>query len=287
MNPSSDSFPPPVNRLFQLGDPREQTAERDYLALGLGAEHVPDLIRIAQDDSLSEADSDSPEVWAPMHAWRALGQLRAEPAIEPLLGLLHRFEEDDDDWLDELPHVFGEIGLAALAPLEAYAASGQNNMSARSLAASGLARIAEHYPETRDGAVAALTRLLENYLEPDRDPALNGFLISDLIDLKAVEAAPLIEQAFSASAVEETVAGDWDEVQVELGLKEAPAAVSQKDQAAILEAMRLLNKLDVLEPQPAVRPIAANKQAKAKPTQVEIVPPPSSGPKRKHHRRKK
>jgi hypothetical protein len=38
-------------------------------------------------------------------------------------------------------------------------------------------------------------------------------------DLQAVEAAPLIEQAFNAHKVDEAFMGDWDEVQVYLGLK--------------------------------------------------------------------
>jgi hypothetical protein len=47
---------------------------------------------------------------------------------------------------------------------------------------------------------------------------LNGCLISDLIDLKAVEAAPLMARAFEARRVDLSVAGDWEDVQVELGL---------------------------------------------------------------------
>lgn len=38
---------------------------------------------------------DSLEVWAPVHAWRALGQLRATEAIEPLITLFHDVE---DEW---------------------------------------------------------------------------------------------------------------------------------------------------------------------------------------------
>jgi len=65
--------------------------------LGLGPQHVPDLIRMALDDELYWADSDSLEVWAPIHAWRALGQLRAEAAVQPLTRLLARIDDFDDD----------------------------------------------------------------------------------------------------------------------------------------------------------------------------------------------
>jgi hypothetical protein len=49
---------------------------------------------------------------------------------------------------------------------------------------------------------------------------LNGAIISELLDLEAVEAAPQMKQAFAAGVVDESVAGDWEDVQIELGLKE-------------------------------------------------------------------
>jgi HEAT repeat protein len=176
MTTAPDSYQPPVNRLLELGDPREEKRKRDYLALGLGAEHVPDLIRMAQDDSLNTADSESLEVWAPLHAWRTLGQLRAEAAIEPLLGLLHRIDDNNDDSVGEdLPEVFGQIGPAAIGPLEQYAASSQNPTYARAAAAGGLRQIGKQHPGARDAAVAALTRLLDNYAEPGRLPDCRPF----------------------------------------------------------------------------------------------------------------
>ena len=46
---------------------------------------------------------------------------------------------------------------------------------------------------------------------------INAFLISRLIDLKAVETAPLMKQAFAADLVDTNVVGDWEDVQVKLG----------------------------------------------------------------------
>jgi hypothetical protein len=40
----------------------------DYLQLGLASEHVPELIRMAIDEDLHFADTNSLEVWAPVHA---------------------------------------------------------------------------------------------------------------------------------------------------------------------------------------------------------------------------
>ena len=46
------------------------------------------------------------------------------------------------------------------------------------------------------------------------------------MELEAVEAAPLMERAFVANLVDESLRGDWEEVQMDLGLKpfrETPA----------------------------------------------------------------
>ena len=44
----------------------------------------------------------------------------------------------------------------------------------------------------------------------------------DLLDMQAVETAPLIERAYASDHVDEMFCGHWDEVQYELGLKERP-----------------------------------------------------------------
>jgi hypothetical protein len=270
---TTSTYPSPVDRLLKIGDPREERGKRDYLALGLGPEHVPDLIRMTQEDGLHDADSESQEVWGPLHAWRALGQLRAEQAIEPLLSLLHRFDDEEDDWVgDDLPVVFGQIGPAAISPLEQYAASSQNPLHARGAAATGLQDIGLAHPEARDAVVAALTRLLENYAEPGRDPALNGFLVSSLVDLEATEAARLMERAFAAGAVEGDMGGDWEDVQIELGLKEERATERQRQSNPALETMQHLEQLSKQQSKPAAK---------------KLAPGQPSGSKRKHHRRKK
>ncbi len=108
-------YQPPVERLLTYGESDRITPNEwpDYRELGIGPEHVSELIQMATDEALNEADPESPEVWAPLHAWRALGQLHAVEAVEPLLELFDRLE--DDDWVhEELPAVFGLIGPRAL-----------------------------------------------------------------------------------------------------------------------------------------------------------------------------
>ena len=213
-------YKPPVRDLLTYGDCRKLREWPDYVALGLGPKHIPELVRMATDYELNHADSDTLGIWAPVHAWRALGQLRAEAAIEPLIGLLHCIDEDDDNWaMEELPRVFGMIGPAAVPPLAAFLADTSHGKFARITAAQCFTQIAQMHPDARDECVSVLTRQLERFTE--NDARLNAFLILPLTELKAVEAAPTIEKAFAADQVDLIVMGDWEDVQVELGLKEA------------------------------------------------------------------
>jgi len=68
-------------------------------------------------------DSESPEVWAPLHAWRTLGQLGSSQAVDPLLNQFNRLCEDD--WaLPELSTVMGMLGKPAIEPLLVEVAAG-------------------------------------------------------------------------------------------------------------------------------------------------------------------
>jgi hypothetical protein len=216
-------YPAPVDKLLTLGDRDAARAGwPDYVRLyGLTAEHVPDLIRMATDSALNLGDPESKEVWAPVHAWRALGQLRATAAVRPLLELLVSFEDEYDDAAqEELPPVFALIGPAAIPELAAYLADRSNGFSARGAFASGLVEIAKAHPEARAECVRILTEQLAQARADE--PDLNGWVVADLLDLKAVEAAPVIEKAFAAGAVDPTIAGDWLWVQWELGLSNKP-----------------------------------------------------------------
>lgn len=214
----STPYQPPLDQLLVLGKPEVDRREPwpDYLEMGFSAEHVPELIRIAVDAELVEGDEDDAPTYGGIHAWRTLGQLRAEAAIEPLVGLL----ESDDDWAtDEIPEVLGMIGPAAFEPLRVALAKWSLNLSPWPAveAANGLVEIAKRFPEVRDAAVAALAKQLRWWARQDLD--LNTLLVHDLVELNAVEAAPVIEEVFAADAVH-TGWGeeDWEDVQVALGL---------------------------------------------------------------------
>src|SRR3954463_16237052 len=218
----------PVRRLLNIGEARSyrQSDWPDYRArFGLQREHIDDLIRMASDTGVNQADSTSSEVWAPMHAWRALGQMRAEEAVLPLLALL-RAAEDDEAAGEELPAVFGMIGQAAISPLSAFLLDRSNPEPMASTALSGIKEIAARHPECRAECVGILMRMLEPRAETD--PTISGFAVWALIDLGAVEAIDAIRDAFRRDAVDISVAGDVEDVEIALGLRAGRATPAPK-----------------------------------------------------------
>jgi HEAT repeat protein len=218
---SAADYPPPLDKLLSLGRPQPWDVWADYASLGMRAEHVPELIRMAADPARLDAESDGPEAWAPLHAWRALGELRAADAVDPLLGLLRRIDEEEDDSVSEdLPGVFALIGEPALEPLKRYLADPSHGEWARACAARGIERIGTASPRLRDAAVAALVEALDRHA--DQPPALNGFLVSNLLDLRAADRIGAIERAYRSGHVEEDICGSLAEVRAELGLAPKP-----------------------------------------------------------------
>jgi hypothetical protein len=210
-------YPPPVDRLLTLGAAVHASPSewRDYAALGIGTEHVEALTQVATE--LAVRSLLEPQQWAPVHAWRALGQLglAAASAAPALIALLHQLPEDD--WAAaDLRWVLAMLGPGTLEPLAYYVARKERGTFARGVAAEAIAKLAVLHPERRADCVAVLAAQLERHqLQP---PLFNAFLVGALLDVRAVEQAPLIEAAYRAGRVDISMCGDWEDMQVMLGL---------------------------------------------------------------------
>jgi hypothetical protein len=178
------------------------------------------LLRLALDPIWDEGDAEDPAIWGPLHAWRALCEFRDADAILPLTALW----EKDNDWPHEdLMELFPDFGPVVLAPMLTVLDDPKRRQWARMDAVTVIGRVGERYPESRAECVAHLAERLERFAFLSAE--LNAMLVSALIDLRAVECAPLMERAFAADAVEEGFVGDWSSVQYELGLiEELPPA---------------------------------------------------------------
>jgi len=212
----------PVRDLIELGKFKDPYALwPDYEELyGVGHQHVAALIEIIRDHATYEVEAESSAFWAPVHAWRALGQLRAEAAVEPLLGLLKA--SGGDDYADhELPVVFGMIGSGALAPVGAFVLDSKNATWVVATAIAGLREIGKLCPDCRGACVDVLRRKLQ----PSQlsDATANGFAVWALLDLEAIEAIDAIRAAFRRDDVDISIAGDIEDAEVALKLRDKRA----------------------------------------------------------------
>ena len=173
---------------------------------GITAAQREQLERMLRDATFDEVDTDHPASFAPIHAWRALGQLGDPQSLPLLFHLL--LQPDPGDWdYEELPAVIGRFGSAALAT--ALTAHRHHYLEpddeAQVLALQRiLALIAERDPATRDVVVERLRWVVADR-QADSD-AQRASAIEHLADLHAVECLPLIEQAYADAVVDTSYA---------------------------------------------------------------------------------
>ncbi len=217
----SSSYTGATAQLIMLGD-RYLDGPHDYLPMGFTRADLPELTRLAQDMELGlapydENDEPAPQAYAPIHAWRILGQLQAPEAIPVLLSQLHLIDDEQHDYADEhIPRALARIGLPAIEPCRRYLLDAGHHLYARLAAANALQEIARLQPESRPACLDALLAALREYRT--NDPVLNAFILSYLADMHAVEAGSLAREAFAADRVDLSVAGDYEDFQVEVGL---------------------------------------------------------------------
>jgi hypothetical protein len=211
----------PLRQLLFVGKTRNYGPAEwpDYVTeFGLRREHIPELIRLACDAALNWGDPDSHEVWAPVHAWRALGQLRAEASVAPLLAFL-KMAEGDEAVGQDFPTVFGMIGSEAIPHIAGFLSDRSNSRFPVCTAIDGLKEIADRHPECRAKCVGILARALEWH--PETDQVINGFAVSALIDLAAIEVIDTMRDAFRRESVDISIAGDAEDVEIALGLRDS------------------------------------------------------------------
>lgn len=211
-----------VAKLLKIGLPQEAVGPDTWIdyqkEYGLNQADIDELIRLATDKDLyyQETEEDYPDeaMWAGVHAWRALGQLRAVQAAEPLLNALKW--GDDDYLLNDFPKIFGLMGPGVIPPLTRAMQENNSDYSVTAnTAVDALEKVAKNYPEARDEVIGIMLEQLKLFDKNDR--ALNGFLINSLTNLKAEQALPLIEEAFNQDKVDDSILR-WHSVQYEFGL---------------------------------------------------------------------
>ena len=189
----------------------------DYQAMGFTCDDIPFLIELIGKPELNRASETSNEVWIPLHAWRTLGQLKNNQCVEPLLALLDTVLVNDDWALEELPEVFGMIGPSCTESLNRYLNESYHDEFARVIAADGLKCIAQNHPDARETVLTFLTHFLDN--TTNEVDSLNSLVVNMLIDLNATETIDTIRNIYQTDKVDITMAGDIEDIEIELGLR--------------------------------------------------------------------
>jgi hypothetical protein len=167
-------------------------------------------------EDLDLEEADFPYAWAPLHAWRLLGILRAKEAIRPIISRLD--EIFNDDWAsEELPKVLGLIGEDCIEPLSKYIYDKSKSENAIINAMHALQQVGENYPDKKDEIIKIFSDYLDN--ASAKYPDLNGFAVLYLVELKADGAIDSIQRAFERNIVEIGIVGDLEDVEIALGLR--------------------------------------------------------------------
>jgi len=265
----------PVSQLLSLGRPNtigKADAWANYEAqYHLTASDIPELIRLSTDEVLYDLDRE-PEVYAGIHAWRALGQLKATEALAPLLDFLARPESALNDWIHEdFPVVFTLLGPEALPLLEDFLADSAHREFARIAVVSTIRKMAKAYPDYRDRCMTLIMAQLQK--QEAQAKSLNGFLIAALIEEKVLESVPLIESVYTAGCVDVFVCGSLEKVFIDMGVKEPTPEYLEARRRQEEKGNRLLQLC--LQNPPSELPLSksvpsANKKLKAQKKQVKL-----------------
>ena len=217
-----------THRLFEFGKPESHDASTwpNYLDNGFGREDIPSLTQIIQDE-LPQRQLTTPktEMWASLYACRILSQLTSDPkadleeALSAIIGQIEGWS--DDPWAQlELPYVLSAFDEAAIEPLSFIMNDNDANEYSRVLAIVSLTEIAKK-KKTKSTDIA--DELYDYLRNPDWDAKiLNGFVIDTFIQLEGEDLSESIEEIrefFRKKAVEITICGDQEEIEILAGLR--------------------------------------------------------------------
>ncbi len=211
-----------LERLLELPTPFESRQETgrdewlDYPAIGLVESDAPNLLALMATESFNAALDDTKEVWIPMHCWRALAQLGSLEAFDPILALHEELPEDD--WISsDVAEIAILIGQETLPPMAAYLARKDKDEFIRGNVANSIGRLGCRHLAIKNDCIRVLRdQLVKFKINP---PSLNGSIISALMDLMALDCIDTISRAYEADAVDLSVCGDMEDVEIELGLR--------------------------------------------------------------------
>jgi HEAT repeat protein len=156
------------------------------------------LLNTLTDNNLLEAPEESPLPWVPLHAWRALGQMRSLTAIEPVLRLA---EGSVQQAYNDFANLSACIGDKAIEPLVAILNDDTRSEITRSLAAEGLGAIG------RSSSGPARARIVESLMDQIRqndgsDGWVNGAAAEALMMMEERSVGPEVLKMYDEGRIQ-------------------------------------------------------------------------------------
>jgi HEAT repeat protein len=156
------------------------------------------LLALLSDESFNDEPTESPLPWVPLHAWRALAQLHATSAIEPMVRIAS--SPDDSHAYGDFTKFSAEIGESAIAPLQAILADRSRPELQRTVAAKGLGGIGcQATGATRAGIVESLMDQIRN--NPG-DGWINGTAVAALVAMDERTVGPEVLQMYKEGRIQ-------------------------------------------------------------------------------------
>ena len=204
-----------IKALNTLGEPQDGQKWLDYSKFGITSSDAKQLVALIKDKEGEFYESEEEDYWVPLHAWRALKPLMPG-GLESLINGFNSFCEDE--WAqDEIPEVIAAARNHAIEPLVDFILNADNASQARFMAIDALSQIGKAHSFLRAKAIDNLSKCIQTL--GAKDDAVNGFVISHLVDLKAVDAHAVIQAAFAEERVDMSISGDLEDVEIGLGLR--------------------------------------------------------------------
>jgi hypothetical protein len=193
-----------ISAIFQFGICEINQQWPDYVGqLSLIEEDILELIEIVENSNLAMVSTGcSIEDCAPMHAWRALGQIGALGAVKPLFQALINQKNDEAFWYAiELPEVIRLIGLHSINIITSFLNENSDiEWNYQLIVVQSLVNVALANPESREHVISIITHFLEDY--KTNYSSHNACLIKELSRLEAKKVSTLVRNIISEDEID-------------------------------------------------------------------------------------
>lgn len=183
-----------MERLINFGVARLNEEWPDYVTkLKLTDNHIDKLIDIIYDVRFDDLPEEDVRCFASVHAYRSLGQLKAEKAIIPLLNFIHNNKEEDFTWeLIEFEKVFKLIGNNGVVLLLKVFSDSKYDFAIRECVFNSLTSIIKESKTHLRIVLNIMKEVLEDY--ENNDIYLNMLIINKLMGYNYTNAIKIVEQ---------------------------------------------------------------------------------------------